>query len=142
MSNITKQKLGQTINLNVLGDEKGSLIALEENKNIPFDIKRVYYIYGTKKHIRRGFHAHKNLTQVLICINGSCKVLLDDFQKKEIHELNSPDKGLTIDSMIWREMYDFSDNCILMVVANDFYNEDDYIRNYTDFISFITNNKK
>ncbi len=137
MSNITKKKLGKTIDLNVLGDERGSLISLEENKNIPFNIKRVYYIYGTKENIRRGLHAHKDLSQVLICINGSCKVLLDNSREKEIYELNTPDVALTIDSMIWHEMYDFSENCILMVLANDFYNEDDYIRCYKEYLKRI-----
>jgi dTDP-4-dehydrorhamnose 3,5-epimerase-like enzyme len=134
-------KLGKLINFEVKGDERGSLIALESNKNIPFEIKRVYYIYGTKKGVRRGFHAHKNLRQVAVCVSGSCKFLLDDGENKEIILLDSPDKGLFIDKMIWREMFDFSDDCVLMVLASDYYDESDYIRNYEEFLRLVNNKK-
>jgi dTDP-4-dehydrorhamnose 3,5-epimerase-like enzyme len=130
-------KLGRLINFEVKGDERGNLIALEGNKNIPFEIKRVYYIYGTKKGVRRGFHAHKNLKQIAVCVSGSCKFLLDDGEKKEVVLLDSPDKGLFIDKMIWHEMFDFSDNCVLMVLASDYYDESNYIRNYEEFLKRI-----
>ena len=122
------------IRLNSHGDERGQLISLESNKNIPFNIKRVYYIYNTLTNVRRGFHAHKCLEQILICIHGSCKILLDDGKKKEIAVLDQPTVGLFIGSMIWREMYDFSSDCVLMVLANALYNEADYIRNYQIFL--------
>lgn len=122
------------IDFKTLGDERGSLISLEENKNIPFDIKRVYYIYETDIKVRRGFHAHKKLKQVAICVNGSCKFLLDDGKKKENILLDSPEKGLVIEDMIWHEMYDFSEDCVLMVLADNFYDENDYIRDYQEFI--------
>jgi dTDP-4-dehydrorhamnose 3,5-epimerase-like enzyme len=125
------------INFETKGDKRGSLISLEENKNIPFDIKRVYYIFGTKPKVRRGFHAHKKLQQILIVISGSCKILLDNGKSKESILLNSPSKGLLIKEMIWREMYDFSPDCVLLVLASDFYNESDYIRKYEDFIKDI-----
>jgi len=125
------------IHFNILGDESGSLISLEQNKNIPFDIKRVYYIYGTKDNIRRGFHAHKRLNQVAICIYGSCNFLLDDGINKEDIVLDSPDKGLIISEMIWHEMYDFSSDCVLMVLADAFYDESDYIRDYDKFLEKI-----
>lgn len=118
------------------GDERGYLIALESNKNIPFEIKRVYYIYNTKSFIKRGQHAHKNLEQILICTKGSCKVLLDDGKKKEELLLSSPDVGIHISGLIWREMHGFSSDCVLMVLASDFYNENDYIRNYEEFYQF------
>lgn len=130
-------KLGRLINFEVKGDERGNLIALEGNKNIPFEIKRVYYIYGTKKGVRRGFHAHKNLKQIAVCVSGSCKFLLDDGEKKEVVLLDSPDKGLFINKMIWREMFDFSDDCVLMVLASDYYDESDYIRDYGEFLEEI-----
>ena len=126
--------LGKIINFEVKGDDRGILVALEGNKNVPFDIKRVYYISGTKEGIRRGFHAHKDLEQVLICVSGSCKILLDNGDSKEEILLNSPSSGLLIKKMIWREMFDFSSDCVLMVLANDYYSEDDYIRNYEDFL--------
>lgn len=125
----------------VIGDERGSLVALEELKNIPFEIKRVYYIYGVKDDLPRGFHAHKELQQVLICMNGSCKVLLDDGEKKEKVLLDKPSLGLLVDSMIWHEMYEFSNDCILMVLASDYYKESDYIRDYFTFVQAVDKGK-
>ena len=125
------------LNFNILGDGRGSLISLEQNSNIPFDIKRVYYIYGTKENVRRGFHAHRDLEQVLICVSGSCKVLIDDGITKEDILLNSPNKGLLISGLVWREMFDFSDDCVLMVLASELYDESDYIRNYDDFLKEV-----
>lgn len=123
------------INFEIKGDDRGSLVSLEQNKNIPFDIKRVYYIFGTKEGVRRGFHAHKNLKQVLISVSGSCKILLDNGKEKTEVLLNKPEKGLLVESMIWREIVDFSSDCVLVVLADNFYDEDDYIRNYDDFIN-------
>jgi len=123
------------IDFEIKGDERGSLIAIEEFKNIPFEIKRVYYIFNTKHNVRRGFHAHKNLKQVAICVKGSCKFLLDN-GKERIDEivLNKPNKGLLIEEMIWREMYDFSEDCVLLILASEFYDESDYIRDYEEFL--------
>jgi dTDP-4-dehydrorhamnose 3,5-epimerase-like enzyme len=118
------------------GDENGSLIALEENKNIPFDIKRVYYIFDTKEGVRRGFHAHKSLEQVLICINGSCNILLDDGTEKTVIKLENRNEGIHIKKMIWHEMFNFSADCVLMVLASDLYYEEDYIRDYNDFKNY------
>ncbi len=125
------------INFDTKGDERGSLISLEENKNVPFDIKRVYYIFNTVEGIRRGFHAHKKLKQVLVCVAGSCKILLDDGKSKEEVSLDNPNKGLLIESMIWREMFDFSPGCVLMVLANEVYDESDYFRDYQQFLSYL-----
>jgi len=122
------------LKFSIKGDDRGSLIALEQKKEIPFDIKRVYYIFGTKEGVRRGFHAHKNLRQVAVCVKGSCKFLLDDGKEKQIVELNLPDVGLFIDRLIWHEMFDFSENCVLMVLADDYYDEGDYIRDYEKFL--------
>lgn len=129
-----KPKLAKILNFEVKGDHRGSLIPIENGKNIPFDIKRVYYIYDTKEGVVRGKHAHKNLKQVVICLNGSCKFLLDDGNTKEIVELNDPSKGLYIEGLIWREMYDFSPDCVLLVLTDDFYKEEDYIRDYKEFL--------
>lgn len=123
-----------------IGDERGYLVSLEAKQNIPFDIKRVYYIYGTNDN-PRGFHAHKKLQQVLICVNGFCKIMLDDGVTKNEYCLDSPNKGLFINNFVWREMYGFSKDCVIMVLANEYYNEDDYIRCYEDFIR-IKNEKK
>lgn len=121
------------------GDSRGQLVAIEECKDIPFDIKRVYYMFDTTPGVIRGKHAHKSLEQVLICTSGSCKVLLDDGKDKEVIELNKPYEGLYISNAIWREMYGFSSDAVLMVLASDFYNESDYIRNYDDFLKYVGN---
>ena len=127
----------QTIEFDVLGDDRGSLISLEQNRNIPFDIKRVYYIFATDKNISRGFHAHKNLQQVAICLKGSCRFILDNGLKKESIVLTSPNIGLYINNNKWREMHDFSEDCVLMVLASDYYDETDYIRDYNEFLGAI-----
>ncbi|MCK6876072.1 FdtA/QdtA family cupin domain-containing protein [Enterobacter bugandensis] len=115
------------------GDDRGSLVALEEENNIPFSIKRVYYIFDTKEGVRRGFHAHKKLKQVAIAVKGSCRFLLDDGTEKIEVVLDNPAQGLLIESCIWREMYDFSSDCVLMVLADSHYDENDYIRDYDAF---------
>ena len=125
------------INFEEHGDDRGTLIALEQNKNIPFDIKRVYYMYGTGEGVRRGYHAHKCLKQVLICVHGSCKILLDNGMEKEDVLLDNPNKGLFIDSAVWREMFDFSEDAVLMVLASELYDESDYIKNYDDFKKYV-----
>lgn len=119
------------------GDSRGQLVALEELKNIPFDIKRVYYMYDTTAGVTRGKHAHKSLEQILICTSGSCKILLDDGKDKEVVELNKPNEGLYISNDIWREMYDFSSDAVLMVLASTYYDESDYIRDYDEFLKYV-----
>ncbi|WP_041208324.1 sugar 3,4-ketoisomerase [Aeromonas jandaei] len=125
------------IDFRVLGDERGSLIALESNNQIPFDISRVYYLYDTKQGVARGFHAHKKLKQLAVCIKGSCRFVMDDGANKQEVVLSTPDKGLFIDAMQWHEMYDFSDDCVLMVLANQPYDESDYIRDYNCFLEEV-----
>ncbi len=134
-----KVSLIKTINFKRLGDERGSLVTLEANKNIPFDIKRVYYIFGTKEGVSRGFHAHQNLKQVAVCVMGSCRFVLDDGKRKDEVVLDSATKGLLIEDLIWREMYDFSPDCALMVLASEHYDESDYIRDYQDFLKAVNN---
>lgn len=123
----------EILNFDIKGDERGRLIALETGENIPFDIKRVYYIYATKDDVRRGFHAHKQLDQIAVCIKGSCNFLMDDGKESKIVEMNEPSKGLMIPKMIWHEMYNFSADCVLLVIASDLYSENDYIRSYKEF---------
>lgn len=119
------------------GDTRGQLVALEEFKEIPFKVKRIYYIFDTKENVRRGLHAHKILEQILICVSGSCKVLLDNGKETVEVILNSPTEGLYISSSIWREMYDFSEDAVLLVLASELYTESDYIRNYNEFLNYI-----
>lgn len=119
------------------GDDRGQLIALEEYNDIPFEIKRVYYMYDTKEGVRRGFHAHKNLEQILVCVHGSCDVLLDNGREKKIISLEKPYEGLYVPNDMWREMYNFSEDAVLLVLASDIYREEDYIRDYDKFLEFI-----
>ena len=122
--------------LTVHGDSRGQLIAIEQFNDIPFEIKRIYYIFDTLPDVRRGFHAHKQLQQLLVCTSGTCKVLLDDGEKQEIVILDKPTEGLLISGCVWREMFDFSYGTVLMVLASDYYDEMDYIRDYDDFLEY------
>ena len=127
----------QWIKLPRLSDDRGSLIALEAEKHIPFVIKRVYYIFGTKVDVARGFHAHKALKQVAVCVSGKCKMKLDNGHEQTEVWLDSPDKCLLIEDLIWREMYDFSEDCVLLVLASEHYDEADYIRDYEGFLKQV-----
>lgn len=111
-------------------DEYGSLVPIEGSDTVPFDIKRVYYIYGVENGMRRGFHSHVNLEQVLICVSGCVKILVKTPWEEEEILLNHPQKGLYIGPMIWREMFDFSEDAVLLVLASDHYKVEDYIRDY------------
>ena len=123
------------------GDDRGQLVeidpALEEFKDIPFRIKRVYYMYDTGAGVTRGYHAHKSLEQILICIHGSCKIRLDNGREKKVIPLEKPYEGLYVSNAMWREMFDFSPDAVLMVLASELYDERDYIRNYDEFLEFV-----
>jgi dTDP-4-dehydrorhamnose 3,5-epimerase-like enzyme len=119
------------------GDARGQLVAIEANKDIPFEVKRVYYMYDTTPGVARGHHAHKALEQILICVHGSCKILLDNGKEKETVVLDEPNKGLYISSDMWRVMYDFSPDAVLMVMASTYYEESDYIRDYDEFLKYV-----
>ena len=121
------------INFPSIGDNRGSLVAMETMDKIPFNIKRVYFIFDTQKNVSRGFHSHKNLQQVAVCVSGKCRMTLVDGKKREEVWLDSPNKGIFIDKYIWREMHDFSEDCVLLVLVSEHYDESDYIRSYDDF---------
>lgn len=121
------------IDLPNLGDERGSLVVAESSKNIPFEVKRLYYIFDAKPNVPRGFHAHKKLSQVAFCIKGKCKMLMDDgIRKKEVW-IDQANKGLVIPPMVWHEMHEFSEDCLMLVLASDHYDESDYLRSYQEF---------
>jgi len=128
-----------TKELQVLGDHRGQLVAIEENVDVPFKFKRVFYIYGTQENITRGKHSHYLTKQFLIAVNGSCKVTLDDGNKEITYDLNKPNLGLIQNHMVWGKMHDFSEDCVLLVLADREYTEKDYIRNYNDFIRLTKN---
>ena len=126
-----------TYDFKIRGDERGSLIAIEENADIPFSIRRVYYIYDTGFGVHRGLHAHKTLRQVMICIHGACTVCLDNGTDKIVVRMDNEARGLLVDSMVWHEMYDFSPDCVLLLLASDFYDEQDYIRDYGESLNLL-----
>ena len=125
------------LNFNVKSDSRGSLIALENLKEIPFEVKRIYYIYDTKPDFPRGAHAHKELEQVLIMMDGSCELVLNDGKDIKNIILNRPDMGIFIGKNMWREMKNFSYGAKLLVLASDFYNEKEYIRDYEEFLRIV-----
>ena len=120
-----------------MGDERGSLIAFEENQNVPFDIKRVFYIYGTQEDVPRGQHSHYKTKQLLVAVNGGCKVTMNDGENKKTYILNKPNVGLFQDTLVWGTMHDFTEDCILMVFADTYYDESDYIRKYEEFLKVV-----
>lgn len=116
-----------------IGDDRGWLTPLEVGREIPFAVQRTYFIYGTRPQIRRGMHAHRDLEQVAVCVSGSCTFLVDSGRSRQQIQLNDPATGLYIGSMVWREMFDFSTDCVLLVLASRLYDEADYIRDYEEF---------
>lgn len=118
-------------------NKTGALTFIEGQRDVPFEIRRIYYIYDTEPEAHRGFHMHKKLQQYLVCVHGSCMILLDDGMTRRTVELNHPEEGLYVCSNVWREMYQFSKGAVLMVLASDYYDESDYIRNYDEFLKYV-----
>ena len=127
----------EEINLEIKGDDRGHLCVFQNGNNIPFDIKRVFFIYGTKDNVTRGHHAHYKTRQLLIATSGSVKINCEWERKKKSFILDTPDKALLIDGMVWHTMDDFSSDCVLMVVADTYYDESDYIRDYDVFLKEV-----
>lgn len=122
------------IKFNEIIDSRGKMIPIEYPKQIDFSIKRIYYIYDVNSsETRRGYHSHNNLEQILIAIHGKVKILIKTPFEEEIIELNNPNEGLYIGPMIWREMFEFEDEAVLLVLASNEYDENDYIRDYTEY---------
>lgn len=125
------------IDLRKISDSRGNLTVIEGGKDIPFDIKRVYYLYDVPGGESRGAHAHKELCQLLIAANGSFSVTLDDGNEKITHYLKRPFYGLLIVPGIWRDIDDFSSGSVCLCLASMYYDEDDYIRNYNEFLEYV-----
>ena len=130
----------EIIEFKPLGDSRGHLVAVESNVSIPFDVKRVYYIYGTVEDIERGFHAHKALNQVAVAIAGSCDMVLDDGEDTATVRLDSAAQGVCIKPAVWHYMKNFSKDCVLLVFADQHYDESDYLRDYDAFKLWLTSN--
>ena len=127
----------ELLNFKVRGNHQGNLVALEKGAEFPFEIKRVYYIWNTPADVVRGYHAHRKLEQVIVCMAGSCDFILDDGRSRETVHLDNPAQGLYIKHNIWREFTHFSPDCVLMVLASEYYDEADYIRDYDTFLKEV-----
>lgn len=139
MSFIEKCKV---INFKDLGDERGKLVVIEGGQVIPFDIKRVFYIYGSDSTVVRGQHANRESEFVLINVAGKSKVRITDGKEEFVIELNKPNMALYIPKMVWKDMFDFSEDSILLVLANTHYNSTEYIRNFDEYVCEVTNGHK
>lgn len=123
------------------GDERGRLVVIEGEKDVPFKIERAFYIYGTKKDAIRGQHANRNSEFVLINVSGTSKVKVKDGEGNEaVYFLNRPHVGIYMPTMVWKEMYDFSEDSVLLVLSNSHYDPDEYIRTYDEFVKEVTKN--
>lgn len=127
----------ELIKFKKISDSRGELVAIEGGKSIPFDIQRIYYITQLNPSLPRGYHSHTDLKQVMICLRGSCKVILDNGKTRNEVLLNDCSSGLFLGENIWREMHSFTSDCIILVLANRFYDPSDYIRNYDDFLKHM-----
>jgi len=127
------------IELKQVVDEKDGVLSIAEcDRQIPFAVKRIYYIYGLAyPRAMRGLHAHKALEQVIFCVNGSFKLMVEDGIEKQYFYLSDPNHGIYIGPRVWHSMFEFSKECIILVLASDYYDEADYIRNYDEFITFV-----
>lgn len=119
------------------GDESGWLVPIEASKDIPFEIKRIYYIYDTTANAVRGKHAHIDLEQVLVCLNGGCTIVVDDGKECKEVILSQRTDGLYIGNNVWREMKDFSKDCVLLVLASKYFEDSQYIRDYEEFLAVV-----
>lgn len=119
------------------GDDSGWLISLQTHEQVPFDIRRVYYIFGTQQGICRGMHAHRDLEQVVVCVSGRCTFRVDDGFQREVYCLDSPQRGIYLGNNVWREMSHFSPNCVLIVLASRHYDPTDYIKDYNEFLARV-----
>jgi dTDP-4-dehydrorhamnose 3,5-epimerase-like enzyme len=124
----------ERIQLQQHGDDRGMLVALEKDRNVPFDIRRVYYLFATRSEVHRGQHAHRHLRQLVVTVRGSVTILLDDGDGPEEVVLDDPTQGLLLGRMVWRELYNFSEDCVLMVLADQLYDPADYITDYDEFL--------
>lgn len=122
------------------GDDRGKLVVVEGMKDIPFEIKRIFYIYGSDATVIRGQHANRRSEFVLINVCGSSKVRIRDGKRDEVFVLDKPHTGIYIPKMVWKDMYDFSEDSILLVLSSEYYDSSEYIRNFDEYIKEVSNN--
>ncbi|MBD5470168.1 MAG: WxcM-like domain-containing protein [Lachnospiraceae bacterium] len=119
------------------GDERGHLVIIEGNENVPFDIKRVFYIYGSDRDVIRGRHANYHSEFVLINVSGTSKVKVDDGINQQIFHLDRPHVGVYIPKLVWKDMYDFSEDSVLLCLSSEHYDADEYIRDYDQYLKIM-----
>ncbi|EAI3719874.1 WxcM-like domain-containing protein [Campylobacter coli] len=134
---ITKKINCKLINLKYFDDKNSTLIAIEKQVNCPFEIKRIFYIFDVPKNTIRGEHANLNSEFFFIGLKGECKIKIDNGKEQKNFILNNPKQGLYIDKMLWKQMYDFSKDCILLVLSNTLYDANEYIRDYNEFLKAV-----
>ncbi len=127
----------KVLNFNERGDERGNLVVVEGAMDIPFEIKRIFYIYGSDATVVRGQHANTRSEFVLVNVSGTSKVKVTDGRETEIIELNKPRMGLYLKNMLWKEMYDFSPDAVLLVLASEHYDEHEYVRDFDEYLKLI-----
>lgn len=138
---MASKELFRMINFKDLGDERGKLVVIEGKHDIPFEIARVFYIYGSDSDIIRGKHANRNSEFVLVNVAGKSKVMITDGYDKKIVELSKPMEAVYIPKMIWKEMYDFSEDSVLLVLSNTHYDGKEYIRDFKEYRKIMNENK-
>ncbi len=132
------EEMYQLIEFKDLGDERGNLVVIEgDGMDIPFDVKRVFYIYGSDSDVVRGQHANKETEFLLVNVSGTSKVRVDNGTESKVIELNRPRLGLYLKSMLWKDMYDFSPDSVLLVLASRHYDGQEYIRKYEDYLNIL-----
>lgn len=136
------KEMYRLLNFKDLGDERGKLVVIEGEQDIPFEIKRVFYIYGSDSTVVRGQHANIDSEFVLVNVAGKSKVKITDGKNVSIVELNKPMEAVYLPKMIWKEMYDFSADSVLLVLANTHYNGKEYIRSYDDYLKIMEKNNE
>lgn len=125
------------ITFDIKGDERGSLVAIQGQIDIEFPIERIYYIYDTDAGLTRGYHAHKAQKQILVCLAGKCDIKFNNGKETKVIEFEQPNKGVYLTGVVWREIFNMSKNCVLLSIVNTKYDEDDYIRNYPQFLEVV-----
>lgn len=137
---ITMEKLEEQIQIldfPDLGDDRGNLVVVEGGQAVPFEIRRIFYIYGSDEKVVRGSHANLRSEFVMINVSGTSRVKVDNGHEQRILELNRPRMGLYLKSMVWKEMYDFSPDSVLLVLSNEHYDPDEYIRDYETYLKMV-----
>jgi len=127
----------KVIDFEIHPDERGKLTSLSSNKEIPFEIKRLYYTWDMPKEAIRGGHAHRNLDEVVICLHGFCDFVLDDGKETLTIHLDQPNKGIYIPAHLWRDFRNFSSDCVVILIASDYFHPEDHVKDYNEFLELI-----